>query len=169
MNQRLIQDDDIRCMLADMRNAKFNDINPLIQNIKNHVDFESSIAREVPQIQNKIDILTQGETNAPDPSMSKLLATSQHNIAQPINCNSNNNTNSTPAIAAEDKVNNQQCYIPIAKICIITIIVIGIICWLAYMYISYPYNYITIIIACAIGLSSDYYVCNKCPQIMKFI
>lgn len=151
MNQRRIQDEDIRNMVDQMRNAKFNDNNPLIQNIKNHVDFESSIAREVPQVQNKIDILTQD--NAPNPSMSKLLAASQNNIVQPINGNT--------ITASEVKVNNQQYYIPIAKICILTIAIIGIICWLVYMYVPNPYNYMTICIVCAAGIASDYFYCNK--------
>lgn len=161
MNQRIIQDDDIRNMIDQMRNAKFNDMNPLVQNIKNHVDFESSIAREVPQVQNKIDILTQDDT--PNPSMSKLLAASQNNIIQPI---SNNNSSSSSSgninITPEDKVNNQQYYISIAKMCILTIAIIGVICWLVYVYIPVPYNYTVICITCAAGIASDYFYCNKC-------
>lgn len=163
MNQRIIQDDDISRMITDMRNARFNDNNPLIQSIKNHVDFESSVAREIPQVQNKIDILTQDDANTPKPSMSKLLATSQHNIAQSNNCNNSNNNNNNnyyPDIT-EDKVNNQECYIPIAKICILTVIIVGIICWFAYMYIPKPYNYIVICTIFAAGFASDYFYCNK--------
>lgn len=157
MNQRIIQDDDIRNIINQMRNAKFNDMNPLVQNIKNHVDFESSIAREVPQVQNKIDILTRD--NTPDPSMSKLLAASQNNIIQPID---NSSSNSNINVISEDKVNNQQYYISIAKICILTIAIIGIICWLVYVYVPVPYNYVVICIACAAGIASDYFYCNKC-------
>lgn len=158
MNQRIIQDDDIRNMIDQMRNAKFNDMNPLVQNIKNHVDFESSIAREVSQVQNKIDILTQDDT--PNPSMSKLLAASQNNIIQSISNSSSNSDNIN--IAPEDKVNNQQYYISIAKMCILTIVIIGVICWLVYVYIPVPYNYTVICITCAAGIASDYFYCNKC-------
>lgn len=158
MNQRIIQDDDIRNMIDQMRNAKFNDMNPLVQNIKNHVDFESSIAREVSQVQNKIDILTQDDT--PNPSMSKLLAASQNNIIQSISNSSSNSDNIN--IAPEDKVNNQQYYISIAKMCILTIVIIGVICWLVYVYIPVPYNYTVICITCAAGIASDYFYCIKC-------
>lgn len=160
MNQRTIQDDDIRNMISHMMNMKFNDKNPLIQNIKNHVDFESSIAREVPQIQNKIDILTQdnANTNSQDPSMSKLLAASQNNIIQtPSNTSDTINTVNTPYC----KVNDQQYYLSIAKICIITIVIIGVICWIAYVYIPVPYIYVVICVACAAGIASDYFYCNK--------
>ena len=122
-----IEEKSIMDIISTMVSAKFNNMNPLINNILNHVNYESSIEREVPNVQNKIDIITSQE-NDQRPSMNNLITTSQTGLQSVIPSQQN----------IEQSVN----YITCAKIGIVTIAIVGIICWLLYVYISYPYNYI---------------------------
>ena len=71
-----IDEKSVMDIISTMVSAKFNNMNPLINNILNHVNYESSIEREVPNVQSKIDIITSQE-NDQQPSMNNLIATSQ--------------------------------------------------------------------------------------------
>ena len=134
-------------IVTEMITAKFNNMNPLVHNILNHVNFESSIAREVPNVQSKLDILaSQGQ-----PSMDNLIATSQTGV-QPVQ-------QVQPVQSVQSVQSVQQTnYITYAKIGIITIAIICILCVIAYMYIPEPYNYVVMCVAFAAGLASDYFI-----------
>ena len=57
-----IDTNNIAEIVNDMITAKFNDHNPLINDIRNHVVIESSIEREIPQVHNKIDLIAAQQT-----------------------------------------------------------------------------------------------------------
>ena len=143
-------------IVTEMITAKFNNMNPLVHNILNHVNFESSIAREVPNVQSKLDILaSQGQ-----PSMDNLIATSQTGVqpvqqVQPVQ--SVQSVQSVQPVQSVQSV-QQTNYITYAKIGIITIAIICILCVIAYMYIPEPYNYVVMCVAFAAGLASDYFI-----------
>lgn len=146
-------------IVTEMITAKFNNMNPLVHNILNHVNFESSIAREVPNVQSKLDILaSQGQ-----PSMDNLIATSQTGV-QPVQ-----QVQAVQAVQPVQQVQpvqpvqqvqavQQTSYITYAKIGIITIAIICILCVVAYMYIPEPYNYVVMCVAFAAALASDYFI-----------
>lgn len=150
-----IEEKSIMDIISTMVSAKFNNMNPLINNILNHVNYESSIAREVPNVQSKIDIITSQE-NDQQPSMNNLIATSQSGL-QPV---------TPPQQVVQQPIN----YITCAKIGIITLAIAGIICWILYVYIPKPYNYISMCVVFAAGLASDFFILKKfCNCSMNFI
>ena len=137
-------------IVTEMITAKFNNMNPLVHNILNHVNFESSIAREVPNVQSKLDILaSQGQ-----PSMDNLIATSQTGVQQVQQVQDVQAVQPVQPVQAVQQTN----YITYAKIGIITIAIICILCVVAYMYIPEPYNYVVMCVAFAAGLASDYFI-----------
>ena len=137
-------------IVTEMITAKFNNMNPLVHNILNHVNFESSIAREVPNVQSKLDILaSQGQ-----PSMDNLIATSQTGVQPVQQVQAVQQVQPVQAVQQVQQTN----YITYAKIGIITIAIICILCVVAYMYIPEPYNYVVMCVAFAAGLASDYFI-----------
>lgn len=155
-----IEEKSIMDIISTMVSAKFNNMNPLINNILNHVNYESSIAREVPNVQSKIDIITSQE-NDQQPSMNNLIATSQSGL-QPVT--------PPPQQVVQQVVQQPINYITCAKIGIITLAIAGIICWILYMYIPKPYNYISMCVVFAAGLASDFFILKKfCNCSMNFI
>lgn len=158
-----IEEKSIMDIISTMVSAKFNNMNPLINNILNHVNYESSIEREVPNVQSKIDIITSQE-NDQQPSMNNLIATSQTGL-QPVHQDSNNNN-----IPQQIEKSTDYQYITYAKIGIVTIVIVGIICWILYIYIPKPYNYIVMCVVFAAGLASDFFILKKfCNCSMNFI
>lgn len=136
-----------------MNNTNFNNHNPLIQDLLNHVEIESSINREIPQVQNKVDLITSQQQN------------NYSNDYEDENEYENENENED-----ENYENDQNKYynndktqsktINIAKLFIISLIIIAILCYIIYKYIN-KYKYI---IMCCIGaaiLASDYFIGKK--------
>ena len=157
-----IDEKSVMDIISTMVSAKFNNMNPLINNILNHVNYESSIEREVPNVQSKIDIITSQE-NDQQPSMNNLIATSQTGL-QPVHQDVSSN------IPQQIEKSTDHQYITYAKIGIVTIAIVGIICWVLYMYIPKPYNYISICVVFAAGLASDFFILKKfCNCNMNFI
>lgn len=157
-----IEEKSINDIISTMVSAKFNNMNPLINNILNHVNYESSIEREVPNVQSKIDIITSQE-NDQQPSMNNLIATSQVGL-QPVHQDVSNN------IPQQIEKSTDYNYITYAKIGIVTIAIVGIICWILYIYIPKPYNYIAMCVIFAAGLASDFFILKKfCNCSMNFI
>lgn len=157
-----IDEKSVMDIISTLVSAKFNNMNPLINNILNHVNYESSIEREVPNVQSKIDIITSQESDQ-QPSMNNLIATSQTGL-QPVHQDVSNN------IPQQIEKSTDHQYITYAKIGIVTIAIVGIICWVLYMYIPKPYNYISICVVFAAGLASDFFILKKfCNCSMNFI
>lgn len=157
-----IDEKSVMDIISTMVSAKFNNMNPLINNILNHVNYESSIEREVPNVQSKIDIITSQE-NDQQPSMNNLIATSQAGL-QPVHQDVSSN------IPQQIEKSSDHQYITYAKIGIVTIAIVGIICWILYVYIPKPYNYISMCVVFAAGLASDFFILKKfCNCSMNFI
>lgn len=163
-----INSDKLFQIVSDMNNINFNNQNPLISDLLNHVEIESSINREIPQVQSKIDLITSQQFDNPT------------NIPNVINNNYNNDSypnvtgNSSYPNVINDSYNNasvneeeyyeecdEECdesnTIGIAKLCIISVIIIAVLCFIVYRYVN-KYKYI---IMCCIGaavLASDYFI-----------
>lgn len=130
-------------IINDMMNAKFNDQNPLIQNIKNHVNIEQSIMQEIPQVQNKIDLL-QYQNYSPNTDQSTNQQYMQQENIQSPDC----------SIKKQDNCD----WLIMSKIGILSIAGLSIICWILYKYIKSPYNYISMAVSGAAILASDFFV-----------
>lgn len=137
--------DNLLIIVNDMINAKFNEQNPLIQNIKNHVNIEQSIMQEIPQVQNKVDLLQYQNDYQND---------YQNNSQNDYQNNQQlTNTQENYSIQKQDKH-----LLLISKIAILTIFVLGIICWILYNYVKYPYNYISMAVSGAVLFTSDLFI-----------
>ena len=159
-----INSDKLFQIVSDMNNINFNNQNPLINDLLNHVEIESSINREIPQVQNKLDLITS-QQNQEDNSVNNYpnsvnnYPNSVNNYPNSVNNYPNSvNNYSNSEINYEQSEENDQCNnMNIAKLCIISLIIIAILCFIVYKYID-KYKYI---IMCCIGaavLASDYFI-----------
>ena len=173
-----INSDKLFQIVSDMNNINFNNQNPLISDLLNHVEIESSINREIPQVQSKIDLITSQQfdnlTNVPNNNSSYHNVTnnnsSYHNVTNNNSSYPNVTNDSYNNVPVNDYSKNEEEYyeeydeecdesntIRIAKLCIISVIIIAILCFIVYKYVN-KYKYI---IMCCIGaavLASDYFI-----------
>lgn len=161
-----INSDKLFQIVSDMNNINFNNQNPLISDLLNHVEIESSINREIPQVQSKIDLITSQQfdnpTNIPNNNYPNVTNDSYPNDSY-NNVTGNSNYNNVPVNEEEEYYEecDEECdesnTIGIAKLCIISVIIIAVLCFIVYRYVN-KYKYI---IMCCIGaavLASDYFI-----------
>ena len=147
-----IDTNNIAEIVNDMITAKFNDHNPLINDIRNHVVIESSIEREIPQVHNKIDLIAaQQAAIGIDESYDDIDVNTNQYIYD--------NEPQSENIQTTDESHNN--IMNIAKLTIILLAIIGIVCWCIYMYVNNKYKYIMMACVVAAGLASDYYISKK--------
>ena len=167
-----INSDKLFQIVSDMNNINFNNQNPLISDLLNHVEIESSINREIPQVQSKIDLITSQQFDNPT-NIPNVTNNNYPNV--PSNSSYNNVTNDSYPNVTNGSYNNvpvneeeyyeeeydEECdesnTIGIAKLCIISVIIIAVLCFIVYRYVN-KYKYI---IMCCIGaavLTSDYFI-----------
>lgn len=147
-----ISSDKITKIVCDMNNTNFNNHNPLIQDLLNHVEIESSINREIPQVQNKVDLITSQQQNnnySNDYDYEEENENEYENEDEQIIQNEYNNNDET-----------QSKTINIAKLFIISLIIIAILCYIIYKYIN-KYKYIIMSCTGAAILASDYFIGKK--------
>lgn len=135
-------------IVNDMILAKFNDNNQLINNINNYVSFESNVERSIPQIQDKIDLINSYDVPGQN---------YQQNYQQ--ECTPEINDDVKEYI--EESINQCPTKIQIIKLCVISIIIIAIACFVIWKYVESKYIYVFMVIAGAIILCSDYIIYNK--------
>lgn len=157
-----IDTNNIAEIVNDMITAKFNDHNPLINDIRNHVVIESSIEREIPQVHNKIDLI------AAQQAAIDINESYDDDVDVNINQNTNqyiyDNLNNEIESQSENIQTNDESYnniMNIAKLTIILLAIVGIVCWCIYMYVNNKYKYIMMACVVAAGLASDYYISKK--------
>lgn len=156
-----IDTNNIAEIVNDMITAKFNDHNPLINDIRNHVVIESSIEREIPQVHNKIDLIAAQQA-AIGINESYDDVDIDVNINQNTNQYIHDNLNNEPQsenIQTNDESHNN--IMNIAKLTIILLAIIAVVCWYIYMYVNNKYKYIMMACVVAAGLASDYYISKK--------
>ena len=147
-----IDTNNIAEIVNDMITAKFNDHNPLINDIRNHVVIESSIEREIPQVHNKIDLIAaQQAAIGIDESYDDIDVNTNQYIYD--------NEPQSENIQTTDESHNN--IMNIAKLTIILLAIIGVVCWCIYMYVNNKYKYIIMACVVAAGLASDYYISKK--------
>lgn len=165
-----INSDKLFQIVSDMNNINFNNQNPLISDLLNHVEIESSINREIPQVQSKIDLITSQQFDNPininniSNNYSNVTNGSYSNVTGNSSYNNviNDSYNNVPVNEEEydeeyDEENDESNTIGIAKLCIISVIIIAVLCFIVYRYVN-KYKYI---IMCCIGaavLASDYFI-----------
>ena len=157
-----ISSDKITKIVSDMNNTNFNNHNPLIQDLLNHVEIESSINREIPQVQNKVDLITSQQENN--------NITQQNNYSNDYDYEDENDDEYENENEDENYENDQNKYynndetqsktINIAKLFIISLIIIAILCYIIYKYIN-KYKYIIMCCTGAAILASDYFIGKK--------
>lgn len=166
-----INSDKLFQIVSDMNNINFNNQNPLISDLLNHVEIESSINREIPQVQSKIDLITSQQfdnpTNIPNVTNNNYpnvpSNSSYNNVTNDSYHNVTNGSYNVPVNEEEyyEEEYDEECdesnTIGIAKLCIISVIIIAVLCFIVYRYVN-KYKYI---IMCCIGaavLASDYFI-----------
>ena len=173
-----INSDKLFQIVSDMNNINFNNQNPLISDLLNHVEIESSINREIPQVQSKIDLITSQQfdnptninnisnnySNVTNGSYSNVTGNSSYSNVTNSSYNNviNDSYNNVPVNEEEyyeeyDEESDESNTIGIAKLCIISVIIIAVLCFIVYRYVN-KYKYI---IMCCIGatvLASDYFI-----------
>lgn len=146
-----ISSDKITKIVCDMNNTNFNNHNPLIQDLLNHVEIESSINREIPQVQNKVDLITSQQEN----NYSNDYDYEDENEYENEDENYENDQNKY-----YNNDETQSKTINIAKLFIISLIIIAILCYIIYKYIN-KYKYIIMCCTGAAILASDYFIGKK--------
>lgn len=151
-NKKCIDPKKMAQLVTDMKYARFNDQNPLINNIRNHVSIENYINREIPSVQNKIDLLTNGPSDPSDSTIDKHIPTLKEFTDEVVE-----------SVDEDNNEQNNSCVssITIAKLIIITIIIALFISAIVYMYIDTPYMYYIIGVVIVIALGCDYYIYMK--------
>lgn len=141
-------------IVNDMILAKFNENNQLINNIKNHVSFESNVERSIPQIQDKIDLINSYDI--PEQNYQQNYIPEQNYQQEYIP-----EINDDVKEYIEESINKCPTKIQIIKLGVISIIIIVIICFVIWKYVESKYIYVFMVIAGAIILCSDYVIYNK--------
>jgi hypothetical protein len=153
MNQNILKLDTeiLSNIVNDMILAKFNENNQLIKNIKNHVIFESNVERSIPQVQDKINIINSYDNTTEEIQNDYHVEEDKNNIE----------INNDVKEYIEESIKQCPTKIQIVKLCVISILLIVIICFILWKYVNNKYTYVFMVITGAIILCSDYIIYSK--------
>ena len=152
-----IDTENIMEIVNDMIQAKFNDHNPLINDIRNHVVIESSIDREIPQVKDKVELIAaQQAAIMGEPIMNEMFVDKSEYQSEDEQSEIKQINNISNTINSINTIN-------IAKLSIIILIIIIACCYLVYIYVDIDnkYKYAIMSCICIIGVLCCYYISKK--------